>query len=179
MKSTPGPNNCVATNTNYIPMLAANGNCCSWVKSPSMFNQGVLGMGLDNNYCGSVITRPLGPEERKTCCDAENTLSPTSYGDCEDVSRGHGAAYRNVLQFAISEDSFFTSFKSAWKVATSNGANGLKLLSDGPTTSTVIEKNMMDKFIDSIFNPTAPDTKPATDFDIAMNDLFGTSTTTS
>ena len=56
----PGGNTCAADNTNFIPMLAANGNCCSWMTSGAMFNQGVLGMGMDNNFCGNVITRPMG-----------------------------------------------------------------------------------------------------------------------
>lgn len=41
----------------------------------------------------------------------------------------------------------------------------------------MIQKNDMDKLFDSIFDPNADDTKPATDFDILMNQVFGGSTT--
>lgn len=53
----PGSVNCASlTASQAVPLLAANGNCCAWNTARTLFNNGDLKLGQQNQYCGLTIS---------------------------------------------------------------------------------------------------------------------------
>ena len=62
-KRTRGNN--IREDGNYL--LASMGNCCTWMENRPLFDGGAFTQGINNAFCGSYVSSPVG-QTRNRCC---------------------------------------------------------------------------------------------------------------
>jgi len=100
----------------------ASSTCsCVWLRSESFLDI-IQAQNLETSWCGGSI----GPffAELGNCC-------PSGGSDCDSLSYPDGPALAAVKLFAADEDKWINVFKQAWGTATTNGAVGLRALTNG------------------------------------------------
>lgn len=98
--------------------------CCAWTNTRALFNSGTFKGQSSYDYCGTSITEAGSFEQaRGQCCANTNAT------DCDASKWPKGPAFGAMLSFARDEDQWLKFYKTAWKIATTNGHSSLVLTS--------------------------------------------------
>ena len=108
-------------------LKASEAQCCAWVKSSFLINEGVITRGIQNEFCG--ITSTTGAGDRRECCSSR---SEDLRQDCDEVNGPNGPAIEAITAFSKDEEAWLEMYLQAWNMATENGYSDLEMLSGLP-----------------------------------------------